>query len=109
MDRRRPVDRDAAPLDADETGALDLDEAPTVPAQRPSLDGLPIAGFSRRRAAWSLGAIVTLWIIWVFARQVGDASAATARADQIRSDNQSLAAQGDALTAERELIQKQAY
>lgn len=109
MDRRRPVDRDAAPLDADEPGALDLDEAPTAPAQRPSLDGLPIAGFSRRRAAWSLGAIVTLWIIWVFARQVGDASAATARADQIRSDNQSLAAQVDALTAERELIQKQAY
>ncbi len=84
-------------------------DASNAPRSRPSLDALPIAGLSRRRAAWALGAIVALWIVWVFARQIGDASAATARADQIRAENQALAAQVDALTAERELIQKQAY
>ena len=109
MDRRRSEARDATPLDSEAPDALDQVE-PTISAPtRPSLDGLPITGFSRRRAAWALWAIVALWIVWVFARQVGDASAATARADQIRSDNQALAAQVDALTAERELIQKQAY
>lgn len=109
MDRRRSEARDATPLDADLPDAVDREESSSPPATRPSLDGLPITGFSRRRAAWALGGIVALWIVWVFARQVGDASAATARADQIRSDNQALAAQVDALTAERELIQKQAY
>ncbi len=120
MDRRRLGARDAAPIDPDpaekgEPAEPFADQPAAVAAapepQRPtaSLDALPIAGLSRRRAAFALGAIVALWIVWVFARQVGDASAASARADEIRAENQAIATEVDALTAERELIQKQAY
>ncbi len=113
MDRRRTKARDADspdPVEAVSLAASEEDAAATEarPA-RASLEALPIAGLSRRRAAWAIGAIVALWIVWLFARQIGDASAATARADQIRAENQALAAQVDALTAERALIQKQAY
>lgn len=82
----------------------------TQPAPtRPSLDGLSIAGLTRRRAAFMLGAIVSVWIILAFARQVGDASAATARAAQLRVENQQIETTVAALQAELELIQKQAY
>ncbi len=56
-----------------------------------------------------LGAIVSVWIILAFARQVGDASAATARAAQLRVENQQIETTVAALQAELELIQKQAY
>ena len=56
-----------------------------------------------------MGAFVSIWIIAVFARQVGDAQAASARADRIRVENLAAAADVAALQAELQLIQKQEY
>ena len=95
------------PVSDDDDGAGVVDE--TQPGTRPSLEGLSIAGITRRRAAFALGAFVSIWIIAVFARQVGDASAAVARAERIRVENQLVATNVAALQAELELIQKQEY
>ncbi len=78
-------------------------------ASRPPLDGLSIAGLTRRRAAFALGALVSIWIIAVFARQVGDASAATARAERLRIENGQIEVTVAALQAELQLIQRQEY
>jgi cell division protein FtsB len=74
-----------------------------------SLDGLSVAGITRRRAAFALAALVTVWVVAVFARQVGDASAATARADRIRAENVEIAANVADLRSELQLIQTQSY
>lgn len=101
------ADRD--PLDGDES-----DEArgasPDGPGRRSSpLEGLSVAGITRRRTAVGLGAVLALWIVIVFARQVGDASAATARADAIRAANASLATEVASLQAELRLVQGSEY
>ena len=82
------------PAPAEDPGRLDEVDGPVAasgpgPADAPPdaapsgipLDGLSIAGITRRRAAFVLLALVTIWIVAVFARQVGDASAATGRAE----------------------------
>jgi hypothetical protein len=74
-----------------------------------ALDGLAIAGITRRRAGWIAAAAFTMWIVLVFARQVGDASAKSSQVDQRRSDNAALQADVAALQEELVLIQKQAY
>ncbi len=74
-----------------------------------ALDGLAIAGITRRRAGWIAGAAFTLWIVLVFARQVGDATAKSNEADQRRADNAALQADVKQLQDELVLIQKQAY
>ncbi len=84
----------------------DAEDGRTV---RASLDGLSIAGITRRRAAFVLLALVTIWVVAVFARQVGDASAATNRADAIRAENGQLTTTVGSLQAELQLIQKQDY
>ncbi len=74
-----------------------------------SLADLPVAGLTRRRIALLITALVAAWVIVLFARQVGDASAATARADAARTSNTVLTAEVAALQQELELIQQQAY
>ena len=46
----------------------------------PDLSALPIAGITQRRMAILLGVLLAAWIVLLFARQVGDASAASSRA-----------------------------
>lgn len=75
----------------------------------PDLAALPIAGITRRRAATALSGILAAWIIIVFARQVGEASAATARADDIEAGNAARRAQVAALERELDLIARQRY
>jgi len=87
---------------------LDHTPEPAEPVER-SLRRLPVTAISRRRLAWIVGVVVTLWIVAVFARQVGDASAAATRADQIRDQNAALAQQVAALQAERDAIQKRSF
>ena len=53
----------------------------------PDLAALPIVGFTRRRAAILLGALLAGWIVILFARQVSEASAATGRAETMVTDN----------------------
>src|SRR3954449_9854682 len=85
--------------------------AGTGPAAGPlaSLADLPVAGLTRRRIAILIGALVAAWVILLFARQVGEASEASSRADQIRAQNETLASNVAALEQELALIQRQAY
>jgi cell division protein FtsB len=73
---------------------------------RPDLAALPIIGISRRRLAFAVAALVTAWIVIAFARQVGDASAATTRLETLESSNAQLAGRVAALRREYELIQQ---
>ncbi len=75
----------------------------------PSLEALPIAGFSRRRVGFAFGVLITAWVVVIFARQVGDAAAAQTRADQMRRENTVLAAQVAALDRERTFIQTEPF
>ena len=80
------------------------------PVGEPGLAALPIAGFTRRRAAAVVSGILAAWIVIVFVRQVGEASAATARADDIASAQRAASqAQVASLERELELIGRQRY
>lgn len=113
MSRRlRPPAADAPEPDAGST------TDPSVPAEElvapaaaamPDLAALPIAGITRRRAAAVLSGILAAWIVIVFARQVGEASAATARADDIALANAALRLEVGALERELTLIGRQRY
>jgi hypothetical protein len=74
-----------------------------------ALRALPVAGVNRRRMAWLVGLAVSLWVLAVFARQVGEASAAGDRAAQVRADNTALATQVEALQHERDVVQRQTF
>ncbi len=74
-----------------------------------ALSALPVAGVSRRRAALLLAGVVTIWVVSVFARQVGEASAATARADAVRAGNAALQVEVASLDAELALIGRPPY
>jgi len=101
--------RRTLPPDAEDQLDEDGERAPgpdsPVPAE-PGLSALPIAGLSQRRIATMLGALVAAWIIVLFARQVGDASAASARADAMIADNAVRQAQVAALDRELARIQQ---
>jgi cell division protein FtsB len=89
----------------DPSAALD----PSDPSDRVDLSGLSIAGITRRRVGWVAAGFLAIWIVAVFARQVGDATAATNRATQLAADNAALAAEVQALEAEASLIVEPDY
>lgn len=89
-------------------GAPQPPEAQRDPAEV-ALRGLPVAGVSRRRVAWLIGLAISVWVVAVFARQVGEASAAADRADRVRADNAVLEAQVAALQRERDVVQQQSF
>lgn len=115
--RRTAKPPSAAPVPEapDPTGSPSADESTlhgsTEPGPSAAIDlsGLPVAGLSRRRLGFLVGAFVSAWIVIVFARQAGEAAAATARVDQMRTANAELSAQVDALERELQLIQRQEY
>jgi cell division protein FtsB len=96
-DSPRP-ERDSVPAAAAASGASSI-----------SLADLPVAGLTRRRIGLLVGAVVAAWIIVLFARQVGEASEATGRADAMRVSNATLEADVAALTRELDTIQRQDY
>jgi cell division protein FtsB len=73
------------------------------------LAALPIVGITRRRVAMIAGAMLAAWIVVAFARQVGEASAATVRYEGIASSNAALRTEVAALERELELIGRQRY
>jgi len=73
------------------------------------LSSLAIAGLTRRRTAMMIGALVAVWVVIVFARQVGAASAATARAEQMATDNAALTTEVDAMARELSQIQQPGF
>jgi cell division protein FtsB len=82
---------------------------PAAPTTLATLADLPVAGLTRRRIALLIGALVAAWVIVLFARQVSEASDASTRADEMRVQNEVLAANVTALEDELMLIQRQAY
>jgi cell division protein FtsB len=83
--------------------------AGTAAAALACLSDLPVAGLTRRRIAVLIAALVAAWVIVLFARQVGEASEASTRADTMRVENETMAAEVTALELEKEFIQRQAY
>lgn len=73
------------------------------------LRALPVAGVNRRRVGWLVGIAISAWIVAVFARQVGEASAAATRADVVRADNATLAAEVAGLQHERDVVQQRPF
>jgi hypothetical protein len=92
-------------LDRDETVA-DADAEIAIP---PALLGLSVAGLTRRRLAWIAAALVTAWVVIVFGRQVGEASAASARAVRLAAENATAAAEIAALRLELDLVGRPAF
>lgn len=105
---RRPA---RTPLEDPDSDAPvpDVDEGERPAPAPPDLSGLPIAGIGRRQVGMILGAIVAVWIIAVFARQVGEASAASTRAQEIAAANAALRAEIEAGRQELAFIQRKEY
>ena len=84
---------------------LPLDDlsAPSLPLTGPTIS------FTRRRLALLLAGLFALWLVGVFARQVGEAASAASQADQMRARN--AAVERDVASLERELtlIQQPAF
>jgi cell division protein FtsB len=78
-------------------------------ADRVDLSSLSIAGITRRHVGWLAAGLISIWILVIFARQVGEASAAAARATQLASDNAALATEVQSLEGEVALIVRPEY
>jgi cell division protein FtsB len=77
-------------------------------APSPSLPG-PTISFTRRRLALLVAGLFALWLVGVFARQVGEASSAASQADQMRARNAAMSRDVAALEQELKLIKEPAY
>jgi hypothetical protein len=94
--RPEPRVDDASGSDAGDPGA--------PPPTRVDLSGLSVAGITRRRVGFVASGLLAAWILVLFARQVGDATAASNRAEQLAADNAALAAEVQALQDEADAI-----
>ena len=98
---------DATDAGADRADGESPEGRPAIVA--PDLAALPIAGITRRRTAAVIGVVLAGWIVIVFARQVGEASAATTQAERITTENVQRQGQVAALERELELIARPRY
>lgn len=98
------------PEDPDDPDGGAFDEVEAVPRSAgPDLSALPIAGIGRRQLGMLLGAILAIWLIGLFARQVGDASAASGRAETMELANDQLRTEIASYRRELAFIQRQEY
>jgi len=93
---------------------LEAGTAPAHPTDRPStarLDpgALPLPGLSRRRLATLAGVVAAVWLVLAFGRQVGEASAASNRADALRATNAQLRDSVDSLQADVTRVQDERF
>ena len=65
--------------------------------------------FTRRRLAMLVAGLFALWLVGVFARQVGDASSAGNQADQLRARNVAVERDVASLELELKLIREPAF
>src|ERR1035437_8815170 len=86
----------------------DVEMAQGEPSAPPALPG-PTVSITRRRIALLVGGLVALWLVGVFARQVGEASSAASQADQIRARNAAMARDVASLEQELKLIKQPAF
>jgi cell division protein FtsB len=95
-------------LDGESDDAFDAESGGPVRIA-PDLAALPIVGLTRRRVAALIGVLLAVWIVMLFARQVGEAQAATTTAERLAIENQAQQLQAAALERELELIGRQRY
>lgn len=86
----------------------DLEYPPDDPPATPSLPG-PSVPFTRRRVALLVAGLVALWLVGVFARQVGEAASAANQADQMRARNEAMKEDVASLEQELKLIEQPAF
>jgi hypothetical protein len=98
---RPPTDEPPDPSPDDATPDVSGGRVP-----EPDLASLPIAGITRRRLATLLGALLAAWIVVLFARQVSEAAAATARAESMLQANEAKRAEIAGLEQELNRIQQ---
>lgn len=118
-DARRPTTaaaRIAARLSAaaratEEVADPPRDESTAAPIATDGVDlsAFSIAGISRRHVGWVAAALLSIWIVVVFARQAAEASSAANRADEIALENASLVAEIASLEDEFRLIERPTY
>jgi len=104
-----PKPTDDAPDDTAATTSADAPEAQGPRPGEPSLAALPIAGFTRRRMAILVGALLVAWIVFVFARQVSEAAAANSRAEAMIVSNDQRRDQVAGLARELDRIGDRRY
>ena len=110
-----PPDRHAGTAtDADEEATIAPEASEVVNPATMAGDGidlssLSVAGITRRRVGWAAAALMSAWIIIVFARQAGEAASASSRVDEIARDNAALAAEVASLENELAIIERPAY
>jgi hypothetical protein len=97
-----PLDDDADDLDAEATSGSPA--PPTV-----DLAALPVVGLTRRRMAIIASALLAVWIVIAFARQVAEASEASTRAQDIAIGNAALRREVAAMERELEAIARQRF
>ncbi len=76
---------------------------------QPPVAARPARGINGRRLAVLVAGLVSLWLVGVFARQVGDAATAANQADQMRARNAAVSRDLTELQKELELIQQPAF
>ncbi|HEX5590348.1 MAG TPA: hypothetical protein VFX65_08685 [Candidatus Limnocylindrales bacterium] len=97
-------------------GAAGRAAAPARAVGEPQADGpaleaaaLPMPGIAPRRLVLIAAGIVLAWVLVSFGRQVAEASAASARADELRAANAALRDEVAAMEEELETIQGSRY
>jgi hypothetical protein len=78
------------------------------PAPSSPLPG-PAISFTRRRLALLVAGFFALWLVGVFARQVGEAASAASQADQMRARNAAMERDIASLEHELALIKQPAF
>ena len=76
---------------------------------RASAEARPSLGLSRRRLAVIVAGLVCLWLVGVFARQVGEAETAADQANAMQARNAQVVGEVDALQAELKLIKQPGF
>jgi cell division protein FtsB len=79
------------------------DDPSAAPSRRPTVP------FSRRRLAILVAGLFSLWLVGVFARQVGQATSAANQADQMRARNAAMERDIASLEQELTLIKQPAF
>lgn len=79
------------------------------PITAAAVAALPVAGIPARRLVVIAIAVVLTWMVGSFGRQVAEASAVTARADQLRAATAALATEVAGLEAELWTVQDPRY
>ncbi len=79
----------------------------TAPTFDPA--ALPMPSLSRRRVFTAAGVLLAAWLVMSFVRQVGEASAASSRAEQLRAGNAALKAEIARLEEDLTRVQDRTY